>query len=299
MANKHKNHSPDSSIENAALRHAGAILNIDLGALQKNWRAYQAMVSKSKNCVAGAVIKAGGYGLDARHVGVALGVAGCKTFFVASIDEGIELRSVMGDSNDVEIFILGCPIAGNEHDLAHYALSPVLNSMEDISVWKKFSDSSSLNAPAALHIDSGMNRLGIGAVDVAAIAKNPDLLSGVNLSLVMSHLACSDDEKNPMNQEQLASFKTAISSIGGLAGVRASISNSSGVFLGPEYHMEMARPGVGLYGVNPTPEKANPMAQVVRLQAKILQVREIDTPQSVGYGATHKADGVERIATIA
>ena len=297
MANKHENHSPDSSIENAALRHAGAILSIDLGALQKNWRTYQTMVSKSKNCAVGAVIKARGYGLDARHVGVALGVAGCKTFFVASIDEGIELRSVMGD--DAEIFILGCPIGGNEHDLVHHALSPVLNSLEDISVWKKFSNSSGLNAPAALHLDSGMNRLGLGAGDVGAIAKNPDLLSGVNISLVMSHLACSDEQKNPMNQEQLTSFKNALSSIGGLGGVRTSIANSSGVFLGPEYHMEMVRPGVALYGVNPTPEKANPMAQVVRLQGKILQVREIDTPQTVGYGATHKAAGKELIATIA
>ena len=297
MAITREKHTTDSSPEASALRHAGAVLSIDLGALQKNWQTYKKAVSKSKNCAVGAVIKAGGYGLEARHVGVALGVVGCKTFFVATIDEGIELRSVIGP--DAEIFILGCAIGGNETDLAQYALSPVLNSMEDISVWKKFSSTSANMVAAALHIDTGINRLGLGAGDVKTIAKNPDIISGVNLSLVMSHLACADEQANPMNETQLASFKDAISSINGLVGVRASIANSSGVFLGGQYHLDLVRPGVALYGVNPTPDKANPMDQVVRLQGKILQVRKIDTPDSVGYGATHKAAGPERIATVA
>lgn len=297
MTNSDAHKGPDKSPEGAALSHAGAVLTIDLGAIQKNWRTYQKAVGKSKNCAVGAVIKASGYGLDARHVGVALGVSGCKTFFVASINEGIELRSVIGQ--DTEIFILSCPIGGNETDLVHYGLSPVLNSMEDIAVWKKFSSNTSAAAPAALHIDSGINRLGLGLDEVKLLKSKKDALKGLNISLVMSHLACADEQKNPMNNTQLATFQDALSSINGLAGVRTSIANSSGVFLGPQYHLSLVRPGVGLYGVNPTPEKANPMAQVVRLQAKILQIREIDTPETVGYGATHKAGGKERIATIA
>ena len=290
--------NPDNWPDVADARRAGAILTIDLGAIKNNWQLYNNSVSEK--CVAGAVIKAGGYGLDARHVGVALSVGGCKTFFVATIDEGITLRSVLGP--DPEIFILGCIIDGNEKDLAHYGLSPVLNSLSDIKTWKKFS----ATHPCALHIDTGMSRLGLAAKDVESLAADESTLLGLNINLVMSHLACADDAANPMNGDQLDTFKAALAGINQSA-VRASISNSSGVFLGDEYHLDMVRPGAALFGVNPTPEKANPttnpsanpMAQVIRLQGKILQVREIDTPGSVGYGATVRAAGPMRIATIA
>ena len=282
--------TPDNWPDAANARRAGAILTIDLGAIKNNWQVYKNAVPKK--CDAGAVIKAGGYGLDARHVGVALGVAGCKTFFVATIDEGITLRSVLGD--EPEIFILGCIIDGNEKDLGHYNLAPVINSLSDIKTWKNFS----ATHPCALHIDTGMNRLGLGAKDVETLAGDKNALSGLNISLVMSHLACADDAANPMNGDQLAKFKSAISQVNQSA-VRASIANSSGVFLGSEYHLDLVRPGAALFGVNPTPEKANKMAQVIRLQGKILEVREIDTPDSVGYGATIKATGPMRIATIA
>ncbi|MCK5167895.1 MAG: alanine racemase, partial [Rhodospirillaceae bacterium] len=265
--------NPDNWPDVADARRAGAILTIDLGAIKNNWQLYNNTVSEK--CVAGAVIKAGGYGLDARHVGVALSVGGCKTFFVATIDEGITLRSVLGD--EPEIFILGCVIDGNEKDLSHYGLSPVLNSLSDIKTWKKFSP----NHPCALHIDTGMNRLGLGAKDVEALTDDKDALSGININLIMSHLACADDASNPMNAKQLGSFKNALkeslkiplASIN-KSNVRTSIANSSGVFLGDEYHLDMVRPGAALFGVNPTPEKANPttnpsanpMAQVIRLQ---------------------------------
>ena len=283
--------TPNNWPNAADARRAGAILTIDLGAIKNNWNIY----NNAGAAKAGAVIKAGGYGLDARHVGVSLGVAGCKTFFVATIDEGITLRSVLGD--EPEIFILGCIIDGNEKDLAHYGLSPVLNSLSDIKSWKKFSPS----APCALHIDTGMSRLGLSTKDVETLAGetgDKNALSGININLIMSHMACADEASNPMNAGQLAKFKSAISHVNQSA-VRASIANSSGVFLGDKYHLDMVRPGAALFGVNPTPEKANKMSQVIRLQGKILQVREIDTPESVGYGATHKADGPMKIATIA
>ncbi len=280
----------------ADARRAGAILTIDLGAIKNNWNIY----NNAGTAKAGAVIKAGGYGLDARHVGVALAVAGCKTFFVATIDEGITLRSVLGD--EPEIFILGCIIDGNEKDLSHHGLSPVLNSLSDIKSWKKFSSTD----PCALHIDTGMNRLGLGAKDVKSLAVDKDALSEININLIMSHLACGDEPSNPMNAGQLATFKNflkeSLASIN-KSNARTSLANSSGVFLGDEYHLDMVRPGAALFGVNPTPENAsptsNPMAQVIRLQGKILQVRKIDTPQAVGYGSTHKADGPMKIATIA
>lgn len=281
--------TPHNWPDTGASVRAGAILTIDLGAIKNNWQLCQKTVGKS--CAVGAVIKAGGYGLDARHVGVALSVAGCKTFFVATIDEGITLRSVLGP--DAEIFILGTIIPGNETTLAHHGLSPVLNSLSDIKTWKKFS----AGDPCALHIDSGMNRLGLSKDDVEKLAIDKSLLSKLNINLVMSHLACADDQASPMNKAQLATFTNALSAIGSNA--RSSIANSSGVFLGRDYHLDLVRPGVGLFGVNPVPGKSNPMAQVIRLQGKILQIREIDTPQSVGYGATHKAAGPMKIATIA
>lgn len=282
-------HNP--TLDSAAARRAGAIVSIDLGAIQKNWRLYQKQAGSAE---AAAVIKAGGYGLDAKHVGVALAVAGCKTFFVATIDEGIHLRTVLGP--EPSIYILSGFMDGSERDLSHHSLNPVLNSLGDVDAWRVYCVANETPAPAALHVDTGMSRLGLDGDELAILNEHPDRLSGLKLNLIMSHLASGEDPDNPKNAAQLAAFRSAL---GQLPRAPASLANSSGVFLGPDYHFDMVRPGAALFGVNPTPKAPNPMAQVVRLQGKILQVRSIDTPQGVGYGSTHQASGPMRIATIA
>ena len=148
---------------------------------------------------------------------------------------------------------------------------------------------------AALHLDTGMSRLGLPQGELDRLAQDPTLLEGLSLTYIMSHMVSSEIADDPLNEQQRQIFAQALTRLPPAA---ASLANSSAIFLGPDFRFDLCRPGVALYGVNPTPGQANPMAQVVRLQGKILQVREIDAPQSVGYGATHRAAGPARIATL-
>ncbi len=278
-------------------RRASAIVTIDSAAIAANWR-----LIKDKTLVeTAAVIKANGYGVGADVAGPALHKEGCEVFFVATIDEGITLRAVLGSGP--EIHILSGFMDGCERDLTANALTPILNSLDDVEAWGVYCRASETAHPATLHIDTGMSRLGLGSDEVTRVAATPNLLAGLNLATVMSHLAVSEEPDNPKNTEQLARFQSVLAELSAqLSGLRTSLANSSGVFLGPEYAFDMVRPGAALFGINPipnSPDKPNPMRQVVRLQAKILQVRQIDSPQTVGYGATHQARCLSKIATIA
>lgn len=271
-------------------RRAGALLSIDLDALQANWRTCAALAPRSTTA---AVVKAGAYGLDMVKAATALQNAGCTTFFVATIDEGINLRAALGAKAAIHIFN-GLMVSAEGEFLEH-GLTPVLNALSDIEAWRTFC--TRLGKPLAcdIHIDTGMARLGLPSDELQKLIDNSDPLSDLNLDLVLSHLVNGEDADDPINAAQLAAFKQALAH---LPQARASFANSSGIHLGSEYHFDVNRAGVALYGVNPTPSKPNPMAQVVRLQGKILQVRTIDTPQTVGYGATYQAQGKRRIATI-
>ena len=284
------------------LRH-GALLTVDLGAIQENHRRLSARL-KGSSCA--AVVKADGYGLGAAQVGPALARAGARDFFVALPCEGLALReSLAGLEPAPRIFILSGFEAGLGADFQAAGLVPVLNSLGQIAAWRDHARSAAWRdharsvetpLPAAIHLDSGMSRLGLPPAEQDVLAADPGRLDGLEPLLVMSHLACAEEAENPKNREQLVLFQAARARLPALP---ASFANSSGIFLGPEYHFELARPGVALYGVNPTPGQPNPMAQVVRLQARILQVREIDAPTTVGYGAAFRAAGPTRIATVA
>jgi alanine racemase len=264
------------------------ILTIDLVELARNWRRLQ---SRLNGADCGAVIKAGAYGLGASRATIQLCQAGCREFFVAVIDEGIYLRKVLKEAHlEANIHILGGPMVAGQ-TLIEHDLIPVLNSLEDIALWK---DDHPL-APADIHIDTGMTRLGLSPGDLDILKKEPQPIKGLNISHVISHLACSEDPKAAMNAEQLTSFRQAVTLF---PGCKASLANSSAIFLGDEYHFNLARPGAALYGINPTPGEPNPMSPVIRLQGKILQVRKVDAPQSVGYGATHQIKNRSWIATV-
>ena len=268
---------------------AAAVLTIDLGAVVANWRALRDRVAPG-DCA--AVVKADAYGLGAMRVAPVLAAAGCRTFVVAQLEEALALRAVLPDA---EILSLGGLPAGSEGAFAAHRIVPTLNHLGEIDSWAAFCRGRGAALPAAVHIDTGMNRLGLGPDELDRLAEEPGRLAGIGLRLWMSHLACAEAD-TPMNAQQLGRFRMALAR---LPAAPASLANSSGIFLGPAYHFDLTRPGCALYGVNPTPHTANPMRQTVRLEARVLQVRSVDSPMTVGYGATHRIAGRGKIATIA
>ncbi|MBM3564862.1 MAG: alanine racemase [Alphaproteobacteria bacterium] len=274
---------------------AGAVITIDLDAVAGNWRLLKSRLDPGADC--GAVVKADAYGLGARKVAPALATAGCRHFFVVAIDEALEIAPQLPGA---AVYVLAPVIAGNESLIARQGLIPVLNTLADIEFWAAFAHREGTPHPAALHIDTGMNRLGLTPAEVARLAESPRLLDGVPIRLLISHLACADEPRHPMNEKQLAAFIAAESRLAA-AGIAppASLANSSGIFLGAPYHFDLARPGAALYGIAPVPDQPNPMTPAVRVQAKILQIRDVDAPNTVGYGASHRFTRPAKIATIA
>jgi len=279
-----------------AAARAGATLTIDLDAIAANFRRLRDMAAPHAICA--AVVKADAYGLGAAPVGLKLEAEGCRHFFVATIDEGLALRHTFEDAapGEVsEIFVLSGPTQDSAPYFDHGWLTPVINSAEQLAVWRTFAEEAGRPLAAALHVDTGMSRLGFTPAAFEALNDDPESLNGIVPRLVMSHLACADEPDHAMNPQQRTEFE-------GLAtrfpGVTRSLANSAGTLLGSDYHFEMVRPGIALYGPEPlTNSMSNPTEAIV-IKSKIAQVRQIDTPQTVGYGASHRATGPTRIATV-
>lgn len=269
-----------------------ARLTIDLDTVAANYRLLQGMLDEA-GAKAGAAVKGDGYGLGARPVVRALAHAGCVDFFVAHPHEGVTVREELPD---VRVHVLNGPLPDAIDDYLHYGLTPVLNSLGDIALWRNAAKVRGKSLKADIHIDTGMCRLGLDLMETETFLGDADaLLDGIDLGLVMSHLASADVIESDQSARQLALFKAAF---GRLGRGTPSLCNSSGIFLGPDYHYAVARPGVALYGGNPTPHQANPMANPVRLEARVLQVRNVAPPETVGYGATHPVTGPRKIATV-
>ena len=264
---------------------AGALLEIDLGAIVSNWRL---LAERAAPAQCAAVVKANAYGLGAAPVTRALAAAGCRLFFVATLDEGIALRAALGPEPEIAVF--NGPLPGTAAEFAAHRLIPVLNEPGQITAW-----TGQKASPAILHIDTGMSRLGLSAREFTGFADELPK-TGIVWRAIISHLACADTPDHALNEQQRARFAAAAHR---MPGVPTSLAASSGIFLGPAYHFDFARPGAALYGVNPQPGRPNPMRQVVRLSGKILQVREIDRGESVGYGAAHVMQKPGRVATVA
>lgn len=261
-----------------------ALLTVDLGAIVANWRDLRARHAPGE--VAG-VVKADAYGLGAAEVGRALCDAGCRTFFVAHLAEGMALRAALGPGPRIAV-LNGFPPGADEDA----ALVPVLNHLGDVAAHAARPP----EAGAILHVDTGMARLGLDAKELAVLAEDPGRLGGIRLLAVMSHLACADEPAHPLNARQAARFAEACAR---LPPAPRSLANSSGIFLGADYATDLARAGCALYGINPTPDQPNPMRQVVTLDAPVLQMREIASGDTVGYGATWSATQPARVATVA
>ncbi len=270
---------------------ANAVLDIDLGALTGNWRRLRDRLKPGATCA--GVVKADAYGLGMDRVAPALAAAGCKLFFVAQLEEGAALRRLLPEA---EIAVLNGLLPGSAGEFIAGRLIPVLNSLAQIAAWRVSGRAAGRGLPAIIHIDTGMARLGLPPDEFARLAADRSLLAGINLRAVMSHLACAEDAGSPLNATQRGAFEAARAA---LPPAPASLANSSGIFLGPPYHFDIARPGAALYGVNPLPGEPNPMAQVIRLKGRILQTRDVDTGDTVGYGSAHRREGPGRIATVA
>ena len=264
-----------------------ARLTIDLGAIAANW---QQLAAAAPGDVAG-VVKADGYGLGAAPVARALQAAGARHFFVAHLTEGMAVRAALGPGPLVAV-LNGFP-PGADGDAA---LVPVLNGLGDIAARTDAARAAGQALPAILHVDTGMARLGLDAAELDRVAADPGLLAGLDLLYLMTHLACADEPGHPLNAAQAHRFAAARAR---LPAMPVSFANSSGLFLGPDFGSDLARPGCALYGINPMPGRPNPMRQTVTLDAPVLQVREIGPGETVGYGAGWTAPRPSRIATVA
>ncbi len=267
---------------------AGGRLTIDLTALVANWRA---LAAEADGAEAAAVLKADGYGTGLEHAGAALARAGCRTFFVALPDEGVRLRRA---TPDAAIYVLGGLFSGSAADYAAADLRPVLGSLDEAREWAA-ARRAGIATGSAIHVDTGMNRLGMSAADARALAADRAFLDSLSPSLVMSHLACADTPSHRLNAKQLAQFRATRELF---PSVPASLANSAGSFLGPDYRFDMVRPGIALYGGRFIADRP-PLATVVTAEAMVLQVRDVAAGETVGYGATWTAPAPARIAILA
>jgi len=277
-----------------ATRRAGAILTVDLGAIAANWRGLRdagRAAGRPVDCA--AVLKADAYGCGATIVGPRLAAEGCRQFFVAHLEEGIALRKAMPEH---PIYVLNGLLANTDADFVEHNLTPVLNHLGQLNAWRAAAQRFNRPLDAIIHIDTGMHRLGFGAEEAQVLVNERGRLRGLRLALLMSHLVASEEPNNAINGEQLSRFRNFVRA---MPGAPTSLANSSGIFLGPDYHFDLLRPGAALYGINPLPGRDNPMLAVVTLQARILQTRRIDAFQTVGYGGAWRSARPSRVATIA
>ncbi|QRM33344.1 alanine racemase (plasmid) [Microvirga sp. VF16] len=270
---------------------AGAILTVDLSAIERNYRLLR---QRAQQAVCAAVVKADAYGLGAGMVAQALARGGCRHFFVAHLEEGMVLRRILGSG--ARIAVLHGPLAGTETDFIANDLVPVLSSLDQVSRWAITAMVAGSRLPAVLQVDTGMARFGLSDADVRSLSSNHEQLDALNIWLVMSHLACADEPDHPANARQLALFRQ----MGRLLPCRRmSLAASSAIFLGSDYHFDLVRPGAALYGIAPQAGRPNPMRPVVRLQGKVVQIREVPANTPVGYGHTARTDAPSRLVTVA
>jgi alanine racemase len=279
--------SPEANTA-AALAAATGVLTVDLDAICANWRKLEKTAVPAE---CSAVIKADAYGCGLEPVARALALAGCETFFVATLDEARAARAALPSA---ALYVLGGFIQNTGDAYAKIDARPVIGDLNELAEWDVFCRRTGWAGGTAIHIDTGMNRLGLTLADAQGII--PRINAGDHgITLVMSHLACAESLNHPLNARQLATFREIASLF---SGVPASLSNSSGIFLGGPFQFDLVRPGAALYGVNPTPEADNPMQGVVELKARVAQIRDVERGESVGYGATWTARRPTRLAIV-
>ncbi len=266
------------------------LITVDLGQIAANWQALARLVATAE---CSAVVKADAYGLGASRVVPVLATAGCRTFFVATPGEAREVRALAPAAS---IFVLDGLFPGAATALSELAATPVLASLDEARDWAAHARSLGRTLPAALNLATGLNRLGLSAREVEMLLADTRTLSALDLGLVMSHLASADDPSDPKNEEQRQAFE-ALRAV--LPRARASLAASDGLMLGPRFHYDLVRPGYALYGGQAFRGGPAPVAPVVSVEARVLQVRDVAPGETVGYSATWTASRPSRIAVIA
>lgn len=273
----------------APVPETGGTLTVDLAAIEANWRI---LARRLRTAECAAVVKANAYGLGLEAVTAKLAAAGCKTFFVADLTEARRVRS---RAPNAAIYVLNGFLPDAATAFIDIGAQPVINSTTELAEWDAFVAERNWRGGAALHVDTGMNRLGIPAEEAIALAPRVQT-ENHGITLLMSHLACAEITDHPLNAAQIEMFNEIKLMF---RGVPASLANSSGIFLGDPAHCDLARPGAALYGINPTPGLPNPMQSVVELAGRILQIRKLERGDTVGYGATWTAKRASRLAIAA
>jgi alanine racemase len=263
-----------------------AVAEIDLDALANN---YSTLKEIAQNAETAGIVKADCYGLGMEQVIPVLKDMGCKTWFVANINEGMRLRRLIGDKDTVYVF--GGALRGHEKAFDDMSLTPVLNSIKDIENW-----TSNAGSAAAIHFDTGMNRLGLGKDETEYFLSSGKLLEKTGIKMVMSHFACADDPDNEMTVRQYEDFRAISDHFPSAA---KSLANSAGLLSRAEYAFDLVRPGIALYGGNPFATRKIPARHVLNVKAPVLQVREVKKGETVGYGATHVFTENRIVATVA
>jgi alanine racemase len=263
----------------------GGTLIIDLDAIEENFRALRRLLLP---CECAAVVKANAYGLGLAPVTAKLAKAGCRTFFVADI---VEARRVRACALDVTVYVLNGFSPQAAPAFAELNVQPVINTLTELAEWDAFV-AQGWRGGSAIHVDTGMNRLGISVAEAAALASRLQNETH-GFTLLMSHLACAELPDHPLTASQIRQFRELRLLYHGLP---ASLANSSGIFLGEHAHFDVARPGAALYGINPTPGRTNPMRGTVELAGRILQLRQVRHGETVGYGGAWTARRASRIA---
>ena len=281
--------SDDDLSLDSAFDHAPLRLTVDLQAIADNWRD---MAKRSGKARAAAVVKADAYGLGIEDAGQTLYRAGARDFFVATVSEGVTLRPY---APQARIFVLSGVWPGQEADILGSDLVPVIASEEQLSHWTAVAAQAG-DHPCALQVDTGFNRLGLTVEDALFLAEDPCRPASFDPVLVLSHLACADTPDSPMNRMQLDAFRTVAAAY---EGVEASLSASAGIFLGPDYHFDLTRPGIALYGGEAVVGSPNPMRPVAKAEARIITVREAGEGQTVSYGGTYRLSRASRLAIAA
>lgn len=283
-------HAPDGTvIDGPPEAEVGATLTVDCAAIARNWKKLSDYTAPAE-CA--AVLKADAYGCGIEPIAATLARAGCKTFFVAQIAEARQLRDTL---SGVTIYVTNGIPSGAAPLFAEINAQPIIGNLAELAEWDAFRKADNWDGGAALHFDTGMNRLGLGVDEAPAIAERTRM-SNHGITLVMSHFACSDEPEHPLNRSQTQTLRDMRQLF---RNIPFSLANSSGIFLGAATHFDVVRPGIALYGGNPTPDAANPMEPVITLTARIIQTRIVASGDSVGYNATWKTKRPTRVAIAA
>lgn len=265
------------------------VIDIDLAALSRNYRA---LAATAEPAICAAAVKANAYGLGVEYVAPRLWEENCRDFFVATLDEGIELRALLRKAN---VYVLNGLLEGQEQEFDDNKLLPVLNDLAQIEYWRHYCRAKEKALPCLIQFDTGMNRLGLGMTEADKLGERPDLLSGITVRGIMSHLACASDPTHPLNERQRLALEKIREAF---PGTPASLANSAGVLLGQPYHQDMVRVGIGVYGGELQGGDSLQIEPVVRVRSRILQERWVEPGASVGYNATYTVQARTRLITV-